>query len=538
MSSEALELALALYRAPAQRFALRDRALPADIGGVIRLASGNPELLRQAAGVLCEPESVVLEAVRFYLQQVLFDPDADAYRVLGLEKNAPHERIREHYLWLQRWVHPDRRGNDWVALYSTRVNGAWNQLRNQTAREDYDRAQPSAEPQTHVLKQHDVHQPVGGVWMPIPVTVPGRKWPRFAVLAVTLTTCAVLLLAVLLREDAAPRDWENADRLGVAASESSSSGKTPDQSIRNSSTGVSVSSVYAGVMSASTESQMSPGFTRSPPPGPAAIPLPHAEISSPPLSAQPNAASRAAAAMSVTSADLNGQNHFPAPGRVSATRVLADVDRQNHPRGESPSAARLRPTRRGVPISVETNPVSASPTPRTVAEHSNFGRPPESSRLPESSVATLPSVPEIVAINQSATSDHAASPSVVDGMTKLLPMDMVARIDLARQRVRQVTGYFGGRQANLPDSWLDMPGHLNVERLKGELYARNQLRDTAAFALESPNWYLSHDHAGLSATYHVRLARNTSAESGRFFVDMTWIGDSWHVTRVALEPYL
>ncbi len=76
-------------------------------------------------------------AVRFYLQQILFQPDADAYRLLGLASDAAPESVQRHYRWLQSWLHPDRRGDEWEALLATRVNWAWKHLRTDAARRSY-----------------------------------------------------------------------------------------------------------------------------------------------------------------------------------------------------------------------------------------------------------------------------------------------------------------------------------------------------------------------------------------------------------------
>src|SRR6185312_5977393 len=138
MQNEALQAALALYRAPTERFTLSHTELPRDIGPVMRLASAPQPLLQQTAAELGEDETVLLEAIRFYLQLMLFQPEASAYRVLGLAADAPQRQVREHYRWLQRWLHPDRRGEDWESLYAPRVNWAWNQLHNERARHEYD----------------------------------------------------------------------------------------------------------------------------------------------------------------------------------------------------------------------------------------------------------------------------------------------------------------------------------------------------------------------------------------------------------------
>ena len=96
-AAEALELALWLNRAPAHRNALLGRPLPEGIGQLLRVATGADDAVAAASRITGEPPQVVLEAVRFYLQQVLFHEDADAYRVLGLRSDASQAQAREHH---------------------------------------------------------------------------------------------------------------------------------------------------------------------------------------------------------------------------------------------------------------------------------------------------------------------------------------------------------------------------------------------------------------------------------------------------------
>ena len=138
MSGSALELALALRQVPSMRLMLRERPLPEDMSQLLALAGGSPALLEEAAGIHGETPAAVLEAVRFYVQEVLLFPGADAYRVLGLQRSADAARIKAHYRALQRWLHPDRCASDLEAAYATRVNGAWAQLRNEERRRIYD----------------------------------------------------------------------------------------------------------------------------------------------------------------------------------------------------------------------------------------------------------------------------------------------------------------------------------------------------------------------------------------------------------------
>ncbi|MHB8474458.1 MAG: J domain-containing protein [Gammaproteobacteria bacterium] len=200
MAGDALELALALYHAPIQRFALPGRPLPDDIGVVIQIASGSLSLLEEAATRHHERKETILEASRFYLQQVLFAPDADAYRVLGLAPDAPAERIREHYRQLQRWLHPDRRGDDWEAGFATRVNWAWQHLRNDASRRAYDAQREmqgtseSTDSRTHVSIQT-------GKWSSVALDRRRSVWPQRIALGMSFGSCLGLLYLVLTRFD-------------------------------------------------------------------------------------------------------------------------------------------------------------------------------------------------------------------------------------------------------------------------------------------------------------------------------------------------
>lgn len=122
------------------RRALRERPLPHDVGELLTLVGGSPAALAAAAGHCGETSATVLEAARFFVQEVLLFPEADAYRVLGLDPSASDGRIKAHYRALQHWLHPDRRGSDLESAYATRINGAWMQLRNSGRRRAYDSA--------------------------------------------------------------------------------------------------------------------------------------------------------------------------------------------------------------------------------------------------------------------------------------------------------------------------------------------------------------------------------------------------------------
>ena len=119
-----IELALDLARMPALAQSIDNPPLPADIFEVMRIATGSPEVCQSAARATGQPATVLIEAARFYLQQVLLRADADPYRVLGLPPGASRELARRHLQCLLQWLHPDV-NKDLDAVYTERVLKAW-----------------------------------------------------------------------------------------------------------------------------------------------------------------------------------------------------------------------------------------------------------------------------------------------------------------------------------------------------------------------------------------------------------------------------
>ncbi|TWT21077.1 J domain-containing protein [Luteimonas marina] len=193
---EALDVALALMRAPTLRAVLRARPLPDGVGEVLAIAAGSIDSVRTAAARTGYGEAELVEASRFYVQQVLLAEDADAYRTLGAERGAGHAVLRDHHRLLLRWLHPDRnRGAEWDSALSTRVNQAWNQVRTEAARAQYDATRPAAAPAGVAPA---VPPP------PYPAALGSERRTNPAAIAVALLglACAVLAWFAIHREDA------------------------------------------------------------------------------------------------------------------------------------------------------------------------------------------------------------------------------------------------------------------------------------------------------------------------------------------------
>jgi hypothetical protein len=122
-----IELALDLARIPALAQSIDKPPLPADIFEIMRIAAGSPEVCQAASQATGQPVAVLIEAARFYLQQVLLRRDADPYRVLGLRPGASRELARRHLRCLLQWLHPDV-NRDWDSVYAERVLKAWREI--------------------------------------------------------------------------------------------------------------------------------------------------------------------------------------------------------------------------------------------------------------------------------------------------------------------------------------------------------------------------------------------------------------------------
>src|SRR5262245_55960945 len=123
-----IELALDLSRMPALARSPVLPPIPPDIIELMRIAAASPEACEAAVAKTGEPTAIVIEAARFYLQHVLFRPDADCYRILGVEPNASRATARNHMRWLLQWLHPDRNNDSWDAVYAERVLKAWREV--------------------------------------------------------------------------------------------------------------------------------------------------------------------------------------------------------------------------------------------------------------------------------------------------------------------------------------------------------------------------------------------------------------------------
>lgn len=134
----ALKIAIDLMHVPSQVRLFRSESLPDGVSTLLRIAAGDRDAEATAAAVTDRTQEVVRQASSFFIEQILFAPSADSYRVLGASSQASAGELRRNAALLLRWLHPDmdRRGER--SLFISRVTTAWNDVKTPERRAAYD----------------------------------------------------------------------------------------------------------------------------------------------------------------------------------------------------------------------------------------------------------------------------------------------------------------------------------------------------------------------------------------------------------------
>jgi len=137
--AHALAQALNLLRTPSLASRYRSAPLPPGVALVIRVAGEDTEAETEAlARCGGRPIEAIRDAARFYIAQILFDPRSDAYRTLGLDSYATREELRSNMALLLKWLHPDKDVAGENAVFVGRIIKAWDRLKTEDRRTDYD----------------------------------------------------------------------------------------------------------------------------------------------------------------------------------------------------------------------------------------------------------------------------------------------------------------------------------------------------------------------------------------------------------------
>jgi hypothetical protein len=134
----ALKTAIDLMHVPSQVRLLRSGPLPSDVQMLLRIAAGEDEAESAAVALTGRSHQVVRQAAIFFIEQILFAPESDSYRVLGASPQASASELRRNVALLLRWLHPDLDPRGERSIFIGRVTAAWNDLKTPERRAAYD----------------------------------------------------------------------------------------------------------------------------------------------------------------------------------------------------------------------------------------------------------------------------------------------------------------------------------------------------------------------------------------------------------------
>jgi hypothetical protein len=134
----ALRIAIDLMHVPSQVRLLRAEPLPDGVEMLLRIAAADAKAESAAVALTGRSGDVVRQAATFFIEQILFAPDADSYRVLGASPQASASELRSNVALLLRWLHPDRDPQGARSIFVSRVTAAWNNLKTPERRATYD----------------------------------------------------------------------------------------------------------------------------------------------------------------------------------------------------------------------------------------------------------------------------------------------------------------------------------------------------------------------------------------------------------------
>lgn len=144
----ALRIAIDLLHVPSRVRLYRSEPLPDDVLTLLRIVAGDTEVERAAATLADRSPRVVRQAAGFFIEQILFAPDADSYQVLGASPQASSAELRRNMGFLLRWLHADLDSRGERSIFIGRVTAAWNDLKTPERRAVYDQARRSAKDRT------------------------------------------------------------------------------------------------------------------------------------------------------------------------------------------------------------------------------------------------------------------------------------------------------------------------------------------------------------------------------------------------------
>ena len=482
----ALEWALALLHAPGKRHALRQKPLPAGMDGLLGIAAGAmPDALADAVRTFGEPEARIREAAQFYVREVLFFPQADAYRVLGVAADASDASIKAHHRLLQHWLHPDRLHNEDDAIFASRVNVAWNRLRNPERREAYDRTLQEEQ----ALVEFDGDDAIASVrtWI-ADAEVPRNPWWHRVPVLVLSASCLLLVVLVLRDTESGPDRWDDV------------SGEP------------SGNAAAAGIDEISVPNRAAPA-------APAAVArraaAPVRALEGPVADPTPLAASLPA--MPVVEI---------APLTQQAIRELESARQAPLPPVQPPAPVAKAPVAVAVaapvPVPVPKAPVAvAVPVPKAPV--------PQPVPVPRAPVpvAARSAPPLAVARSASAAQTQYTPPApVAQPASRAQPLPSYGRIQQAWSAGDQLLRFMAAVGRPPPPIWSSPGIQSSADRLREDMHGAGRVR------LSGPQWQIGNQSAVLTSSY---VVQGNEADAGRLTADLVWREDRWLVVGLSIE---
>lgn len=134
----AVRAALYFAAVPSHGVQLRHEPLPPGVSLLLRIVANDAEVIEFYAAHIEKSPKELREAAAFFLEQVIFTPRADSYRILGASRHAPAAELRRNFALLCRWLHSDICEELQRSVFLLRVTQAWNDLKTPERRAAYD----------------------------------------------------------------------------------------------------------------------------------------------------------------------------------------------------------------------------------------------------------------------------------------------------------------------------------------------------------------------------------------------------------------
>lgn len=511
----ALEWALALLHAPAERHRLRQRPLPSGMTELLTIAADlAPEELGAVAARVGEQPARVREAARFYAREVLFHAQTDAYRTLGVMPDAPTEQIKLHSRLLQAWLHPDREQSGDDAVFAAKVNAAWNRLRTDKRRAAYDaeRAELAKAGPIRGESGRLAKAPSGASWPPPQPVVPTRsRWRHRALVLALVGICAALGWQVFRMNTMEPESWgrealtmdaERMFRTRQVPADNAASHETPEAPVQPAENTLALPPVPALDASRVAADREPTQVTASSPPAATQESLPNQAE----LLPKPTLPSREIPQRSVV---FNEAKNSPIAGSGVPTEMPRPLTARRQPQ---PGVS--EPDMQTMPRPAQGDADGTNGAQRTVVNPVASGVPAAPGH-PGSEPGTL-----FGRLRQAFGRTGRNTPATglaVDGDVAY------AHIQQARQVGQQYLRYIVSEN-RAPPIWDDAATLSKAEGL------RSELRRAGTVRMEAPQWRVGETSAALTARYSIG-----GVPRGVLAVGLVWREDRWLVNAVGMD---